>query len=126
MTARDYYLERAVDCALAAETTPCDRDVLLRMASTYVLIAVEIDRRCGCCKPDTATTLQGQATRRFDEIHVVSNRPNDWVAECHHAIRSAIGQQLRNRCELIEEVPHQLLAILVQLTEHPTGGRAIN
>jgi hypothetical protein len=29
VTAHDYYVRRAVDCALAAESTPSDRDVML-------------------------------------------------------------------------------------------------
>jgi hypothetical protein len=45
VTAREYYVGRAVDCALAAERIPCDRDVLLQMATTYVLIAAEIEMR---------------------------------------------------------------------------------
>jgi hypothetical protein len=45
MTERDYYVRRAVECARAAQQIPCDRDVLLRMAATYVLIAVEIEMR---------------------------------------------------------------------------------
>lgn len=49
MTARDYYVRRAVECARAAEQIPCDREVLLRMATTYVLIAVEIEMRQARC-----------------------------------------------------------------------------
>jgi hypothetical protein len=45
MTARDYYVRRAVECARAAEQIPCDREVPLRMATTYVLIAVQIEMR---------------------------------------------------------------------------------
>ncbi len=45
MTARDFYVTRAVECALAAETTPIDRDVLLHMAVTYFRIAADIERR---------------------------------------------------------------------------------
>jgi len=50
MTARDYYVRRAVEWVRAAEHTPCDRDVLLRMAATYILIAVEIEMRQACCR----------------------------------------------------------------------------
>ena len=49
MTVRDYYVRRAVECARAAEHIPCDRDVLLRMAATYVLMAVEIEMRQARC-----------------------------------------------------------------------------
>ena len=45
MTAHDYYLGRAVECALAAESTPSDRDVMLHMAATYVGIAAGIEMR---------------------------------------------------------------------------------
>jgi hypothetical protein len=50
MTALDYYVRRAIECTRAAELTPCDRDVLLRMAATYVLIAVEIEMRQARCR----------------------------------------------------------------------------
>jgi hypothetical protein len=50
MTERDYYVRRAVECTRAAEHIPCDRDVLLRMAATYVLIAVEIEMRQARCR----------------------------------------------------------------------------
>ena len=49
MTERDYYVRRAVECTRAAEQIPCDREVLLRMAATYVLIAVEIEMRQARC-----------------------------------------------------------------------------
>jgi hypothetical protein len=45
MTERDYYVRRAVEWTRAAERIPCDREVMLRMAATYVLIAVEIEMR---------------------------------------------------------------------------------
>ena len=51
MTRREYYVSRAVECALAADQIPCDRTVLLHLAATYVRIATEIElhqasRRC--------------------------------------------------------------------------------
>jgi hypothetical protein len=45
VTAHDFYVRRAVECALAAESTPNDRDVLLHMAATYVRIAADIEMR---------------------------------------------------------------------------------
>jgi hypothetical protein len=45
VTVHEYYVRRAVECALAAESIPCDRDVLLHMAATYFRIAAEIEMR---------------------------------------------------------------------------------
>lgn len=63
MTAREYYVGRAVDCALAAEHIPCDRDVLLRMATTYVLIAAEIEMRQAGCPCDIAAPSESRPAR---------------------------------------------------------------
>jgi hypothetical protein len=55
-----------------------------------------------------------------------SNYPehNYWIAKCYRAIQATLGQQLRDQYEVPKELPHQLLAILVQLTEHPARERA--
>jgi hypothetical protein len=45
MTAHDFYVRCAVECALAAEEIPTDRTVLLHMAATYVRIASDIETR---------------------------------------------------------------------------------
>jgi hypothetical protein len=45
VTRREYYVSRAVECALAADQIPGDRAVLLHMAATYVRIAAEIELR---------------------------------------------------------------------------------
>src|ERR1700750_3439568 len=45
VTRREYYVRRAVECALAADQIPCDRTVLLHMAATYVRIAADVESR---------------------------------------------------------------------------------
>jgi hypothetical protein len=61
-------------------------------------------------------------------MHVMStsNYPEHdyWMVECHREIRATIGRQLRNQYEIPNELPHQLLTILVQLTEQPARRRA--
>jgi hypothetical protein len=47
---------------------------------------------------------------------------NYWIAGCYRAVQAAVGRQLRSQYEAPKELPHQLLAILAQLTEHPDHG----
>jgi hypothetical protein len=49
---------------------------------------------------------------------------SNWIAGCYRALQAAVGRQLRNRYEVPKELPHQLLATLVQLTDSPGWGRA--
>ena len=73
MTAHDYYVRRAVECALAAEETPSDRTVLLHLAATYFRIASDIETR--------------QAERRCASASRADkaprSRPSPW--HVHHA-----------------------------------------
>jgi hypothetical protein len=48
---------------------------------------------------------------------------NYWIAGCYRAIQATVGRQLQNQYEVPKELPHQLLAILAQLAEHPAQGR---
>lgn len=42
---------------------------------------------------------------------------NFWIDDCYREMQSAIGQQLRKQFKVQSEIPHQLLALMLQLDE---------
>ena len=44
-----------------------------------------------------------------------------WTREIQEAARSGIGSELRRLYGLPDDVPHQMLAVLIQLSDDPSG-----
>jgi hypothetical protein len=79
VTRREYYVSRAVECALAADQIPCDRAVLLHMAATYFRVVAEIELR----QASRLRHRRENQSAKFEAETLVSRQHGSWgFASC--------------------------------------------